>query len=91
VEAALTLARESGWEGLLAEQREYLDEYWARADVDLDGDEAFEREAGLALLVETARLWASLGCHPPTAVSGSPGSPARTSTAPWPTTTCTRI
>ncbi|HEY6582514.1 MAG TPA: glycosyl hydrolase family 65 protein [Rubrobacter sp.] len=27
------------------------------------GDEAFEREAGLELLVETARLWLSLGHH----------------------------
>jgi alpha,alpha-trehalose phosphorylase len=27
------------------------------------GDEAFEREAGLELLVETARLWRSLGHH----------------------------
>jgi alpha,alpha-trehalose phosphorylase len=31
--------------------------------VDATGDEAFEREAGAALLVETARLWASLGYH----------------------------
>jgi alpha,alpha-trehalose phosphorylase len=29
------------------------------------GDEAFEREAGLELLVETARLWHSLGHHDP--------------------------
>ena len=27
------------------------------------GDEAFEREVGLELLVETARLWRSLGHH----------------------------
>lgn len=31
--------------------------------VEVSGDEAFEREAGLELLVETARLWASLGHH----------------------------
>ena len=31
--------------------------------VDATGDEAFEREVGLALLVETARLWRSLGQH----------------------------
>src|SRR5207245_10304794 len=29
------------------------------------GDESFEREVGLELLVETARLWRSLGHHDP--------------------------
>src|SRR5262249_563969 len=38
VEAALTLARGTRWAGLAAEQRRYLDDYWARADVELDGD-----------------------------------------------------
>jgi alpha,alpha-trehalose phosphorylase len=38
VVAALAAAQLTGWEGLLAEQRAYLDEYWAGADVDLDGD-----------------------------------------------------
>jgi alpha,alpha-trehalose phosphorylase len=38
MEAALTLARATGWDGLAAEQRSYLDDYWARADVELDGD-----------------------------------------------------
>ena len=38
VEAALTAARHTGWEGLLAEQREYLDDFWTRADVELEGD-----------------------------------------------------
>ncbi|GAA5036959.1 glycoside hydrolase family 65 protein [Actinopolymorpha pittospori] len=49
VEAALTLARESGWEGLLAEQRQYLDDYWARADVDLDGDPEVQQAVRFAL------------------------------------------
>ncbi|MHB8487602.1 MAG: glycoside hydrolase family 65 protein [Candidatus Dormibacteria bacterium] len=31
--------------------------------IDATGDEEFEREAGAGLLVETARLWASLGYH----------------------------
>ncbi len=35
---ALDVALVTGWEGLLAEQREYLDDFWARADVELDGD-----------------------------------------------------
>jgi alpha,alpha-trehalose phosphorylase len=38
VVAALAAANLSGWDGLLEEQRAYLDEYWAGADVDLDGD-----------------------------------------------------
>jgi alpha,alpha-trehalose phosphorylase len=36
--AALAAARLTGWEGLQAAQREYLDEFWAGADVELDGD-----------------------------------------------------
>jgi alpha,alpha-trehalose phosphorylase len=38
VVAACAGARLSGWEGLLAEQRAYLDEFWAGADVEIDGD-----------------------------------------------------
>jgi alpha,alpha-trehalose phosphorylase len=38
VVAALAGARLSGWDGLLAEQRAYLDEFWAGADVEVDGD-----------------------------------------------------
>jgi alpha,alpha-trehalose phosphorylase len=33
--------------------------------LDATGDQRFEREAGAPLLVETARLWASLGYHDP--------------------------
>ena len=28
----------TGWDGLVAEQRRYLDDFWARADVEIDGD-----------------------------------------------------
>jgi alpha,alpha-trehalose phosphorylase len=38
VSAALAEARHSGWDGLLADQRAYLDEFWDRADVEIDGD-----------------------------------------------------
>jgi alpha,alpha-trehalose phosphorylase len=38
VAGALAVARLTGWSGLLAEQRLYLDEFWAGADVDVDGD-----------------------------------------------------
>jgi alpha,alpha-trehalose phosphorylase len=36
--AALTAARQAGWDGLVAEQRNFLDEFWDRADVQVDGD-----------------------------------------------------
>jgi alpha,alpha-trehalose phosphorylase len=36
--AALAAAKLSGWKGLLSEQREYLDDFWAGADVEVDGD-----------------------------------------------------
>jgi alpha,alpha-trehalose phosphorylase len=38
VEAALVEARHTGWEGLLSGQREVLDDFWDRADVELEGD-----------------------------------------------------
>jgi alpha,alpha-trehalose phosphorylase len=38
VAAALTGARQDGWDGLLAEQRAYLDAFWDAADVELEGD-----------------------------------------------------
>ncbi|HUB40941.1 MAG TPA: glycosyl hydrolase family 65 protein [Streptosporangiaceae bacterium] len=36
--AALTGARHLGWDGLLAAQRAYLDDFWSRADVEVHGD-----------------------------------------------------
>ncbi len=36
--AALSAARQTSWDGLLAEQRAYLDDFWDRADVEVDGD-----------------------------------------------------
>ncbi|WP_327023131.1 glycoside hydrolase family 65 protein [Micromonospora sp. NBC_01739] len=38
VGAALAAARLDGWDGLVREQREYLDEFWDAADVQIDGD-----------------------------------------------------
>ncbi|MEU4422105.1 glycosyl hydrolase family 65 protein [Actinoplanes sp. NPDC024001] len=38
VAAALTGARYAGWDGLIREQREYLDDFWDAADVEVDGD-----------------------------------------------------
>lgn len=38
VAAAIAGARYTGWAGLLRSQREYLDEFWDCADVEVDGD-----------------------------------------------------
>ncbi|MGE3622105.1 MAG: glycoside hydrolase family 65 protein [Acidimicrobiia bacterium] len=37
VDAALAAASRTGWDGLVSAQRAYLDEFWARADVEVDG------------------------------------------------------
>jgi alpha,alpha-trehalose phosphorylase len=49
VEAALAAAGHSGWQGLLDEQRDYLDDFWARADVEVDGDEQIQQAVRFAL------------------------------------------
>jgi alpha,alpha-trehalose phosphorylase len=49
VEAALAAARHIGWEGLLEDQRAYLDDFWARADVEIDGDEEIQQAVRFAL------------------------------------------
>jgi alpha,alpha-trehalose phosphorylase len=47
--AALSTARLTGWEGLLAEQRAYLDDFWANADVELEGDPEIQQAVRFAL------------------------------------------
>jgi alpha,alpha-trehalose phosphorylase len=47
--AALTAARQTGWDGLVAEQRRYLDDFWDRADVQLDGDPEVQQAVRFAL------------------------------------------
>ncbi len=49
VAAALTGARHAGWDGLLAEQRAFLDEFWAGADVEVDGDAELQQAVRFAL------------------------------------------
>ncbi|WP_121745455.1 glycosyl hydrolase family 65 protein [Streptomyces sp. E2N166] len=49
VEAALAAAAHSGWDGLVAEQRAYLDDFWARADVEVHGDEEIQQAVRFAL------------------------------------------
>ncbi|HUD80383.1 MAG TPA: glycosyl hydrolase family 65 protein [Streptosporangiaceae bacterium] len=36
--AALSGVRQSGWDTLLSDQRAYLDDFWAKADVETEGD-----------------------------------------------------
>jgi alpha,alpha-trehalose phosphorylase len=49
VAAALRAARQAGWDGLVADQRAYLDDFWARADVEVDGDPAVQQAVRFAL------------------------------------------
>ena len=49
VDAALAAAVRIGWDGLRESQRDYLDDFWARADVELDGDPALQQAVRFAL------------------------------------------
>jgi alpha,alpha-trehalose phosphorylase len=50
VEAALASGRHTGWDGLAADQRDYLDEYWDRADVEIEGDPELQQAVRFAQL-----------------------------------------
>jgi len=49
VAAALTSARYSGWTSLRLSQREYLDDFWEAADVEIDGDELLQQAVRFGL------------------------------------------
>jgi alpha,alpha-trehalose phosphorylase len=49
VEAALAAAKRTGWDGLRRSQRQYLDDVWARADVEISGDPALQQAVRFAL------------------------------------------
>jgi len=49
VAAALAEARHTGWDGLVAAQRAYLDDFWDRADVELEGDAELQQALRFAL------------------------------------------
>jgi alpha,alpha-trehalose phosphorylase len=49
VVAALAAARLTGWHGLLAEQRSYLDDFWEAADVELEGDAEIQQAVRFGL------------------------------------------
>jgi alpha,alpha-trehalose phosphorylase len=47
--AAIAGARVTGWDGLVAEQRAFLDAFWGGADVELDGDPEVQQAVRFAL------------------------------------------
>jgi alpha,alpha-trehalose phosphorylase len=49
VGAAVAGARHTGWDGLVKQQRAYLDAFWARADVEVDGDEELQQALRFSL------------------------------------------
>jgi alpha,alpha-trehalose phosphorylase len=46
---AIAAARLTGWDGLLAEQRAYLDEFWEGADVEVEGDAQIQQAVRFGL------------------------------------------
>lgn len=61
--AAVSSALDLGWEGLLAGQRAVLDELWATADVEVDGDPELQQ----ALRYTVFQLFCSAAC-----ITGAP-------------------
>src|SRR2546430_3542419 len=47
--AAVAKAKHTGWDGLLTGQREYLDDFWEHADVELEGDTELQQAVRFAL------------------------------------------
>jgi alpha,alpha-trehalose phosphorylase len=49
VRGSLAEARHTGWDGLCAAQREYLDAFWSRADVEVSGDAELQQAVRFCL------------------------------------------
>ncbi|WP_030144778.1 glycoside hydrolase family 65 protein [Spirillospora albida] len=49
VVGALAGARQTGWDGLLREQRAYLDDFWCGADIEVEGDAEIQQAVRFAL------------------------------------------
>ncbi|GAA1117339.1 MULTISPECIES: glycoside hydrolase family 65 protein [Kitasatospora] len=49
VEAALTAARYTGWDGLVAEQKGFLGEFWGGSDIEVEGDVELQQAVRFAL------------------------------------------
>ena len=72
VHLALAAARRSGWDGLLGSQREYLADFWERADIQLDGDAALQQAVRFALFhVVQAAARAELRAIPAKGLTGN--------------------
>jgi alpha,alpha-trehalose phosphorylase len=48
-DAALVGARDTGWQGLLDQQSAYLDDFWERSDVEVDGDTEIQQAVRFGL------------------------------------------
>ncbi|MFB7778684.1 glycoside hydrolase family 65 protein [Streptomyces bauhiniae] len=49
VDAALAASRSIGWQGLAAQQRAFLDDFWTHADVEIEGDDRIQQAVRFAL------------------------------------------
>jgi len=49
VAGAISAARLTGFDGMLVEQREYLDDFWDAADVEVDGDDQIQQAVRFGL------------------------------------------
>ncbi|WP_455749947.1 glycoside hydrolase family 65 protein [Nocardia nova] len=49
VDAALAAAQDSGWSRLVDDQRSFLDEFWSRTDVEVDGDPQLQQAVRFGL------------------------------------------
>jgi len=49
VDGALVAACDTGWDGLCSQQLEYLNEFWDRADVELEGDDEIQQAVRFSL------------------------------------------
>jgi alpha,alpha-trehalose phosphorylase len=49
IHGALVAARATGWDGLVNDQRRYLDEFWQCADVELEGDDEVQQAVRFGL------------------------------------------
>ncbi len=72
VDLALASAKRTGWKGLVDSQREYLDDMWERADIELEGAPALQQAVRFALFhVVQAAARAELRAIPAKGLTGS--------------------
>lgn len=49
VQGALAEGHHTGWDGLVKSQRDYLDDFWSRSDVEIDGDAELQQAVRFSL------------------------------------------